>query len=207
MTSSRCGRPISFRAARDNNIQKFLGAPPMENRQLYFDASPISYATFANNKIGVLLVTGTEDDLVDRKRAHRAVPACAQAGRLLRAPVHRPRRAALLDERSDRRADQLFGLSGAAADALSGGEAVVPVARVERSENPGAECKPRCHPGFRFAQAGLRFYFFSSINVPSWRIRGWIASATFARSHGSTTSRFTCRRTHRWCRWRSARAH
>src|SRR6202161_2913905 len=51
----------------DNNIQKFLGAPPMENRQLYFDASPISYAIFANNTIGVLLVTGTEDDLVDRK--------------------------------------------------------------------------------------------------------------------------------------------
>ncbi len=50
-----------------NNIQKFLGASPMENRQLYFDASPISYATFANNKIAVLLVTGTEDDLVDRK--------------------------------------------------------------------------------------------------------------------------------------------
>ena len=51
----------------DNNIQKFMGVPPMENRQLYFDASPISYATFANNKIAVLLVTGTEDDLVDRK--------------------------------------------------------------------------------------------------------------------------------------------
>jgi acetyl esterase/lipase len=49
----------------ENNIQKFLGAPPAENRQLYFDASPISYATFANNKIGVLLVTGTRDDLVD----------------------------------------------------------------------------------------------------------------------------------------------
>jgi acetyl esterase/lipase len=51
----------------ENNIQKFLGAPPAENRQLYFDASPISYATFANNKIGVLLVTGTQDDLVDPK--------------------------------------------------------------------------------------------------------------------------------------------
>jgi acetyl esterase/lipase len=51
----------------DNNIEKFLGAPPMADRQLYFDASPISYATLANNKIGVLLVTGTEDDLVDRK--------------------------------------------------------------------------------------------------------------------------------------------
>ncbi len=51
----------------ENNIQRFLGAPPMESRQLYFDASPISYATYANNKIGVLLVTGTEDDLVDRR--------------------------------------------------------------------------------------------------------------------------------------------
>jgi acetyl esterase/lipase len=49
----------------DNNIQKFLGAPPTENRQLYFDATSISYATFASNKIGVLLATGTADDLVD----------------------------------------------------------------------------------------------------------------------------------------------
>jgi acetyl esterase/lipase len=52
---------------RDNNIEKFIGAPPMENRQIYFDASPMSYATYANNSIGVFLVTGTEDDLVDRK--------------------------------------------------------------------------------------------------------------------------------------------
>jgi len=56
-----------LQGGRENNIQKFMGVPPMENRQLYFDASPISYATFANNAIGVLLVTGTEDDLVDRK--------------------------------------------------------------------------------------------------------------------------------------------
>jgi acetyl esterase/lipase len=51
----------------DNNIQKFMGAALMENRQLYFDATPISYATVSNNKIAVLLATGTEDDLVDRK--------------------------------------------------------------------------------------------------------------------------------------------
>ncbi len=56
-----------LQGGRDNNFEKFMGVPPMEDRQLYFDASPISYATFANNKIGVLLVTGTEDDLVDRK--------------------------------------------------------------------------------------------------------------------------------------------
>lgn len=51
--------------AYGNKVEKFLGVPPMENRQLYFDASPMSYATYANNKIGVLLATGTEDDLVD----------------------------------------------------------------------------------------------------------------------------------------------
>jgi acetyl esterase/lipase len=51
---------------RDANIvEKFLGVPPAENRQLYFEASPISYATFANNKVSLLLVTGTQDDLVD----------------------------------------------------------------------------------------------------------------------------------------------
>ena len=52
---------------RDNNFEKFMAVPPMADRQLYFDASPISYATFASNAIGVLLVTGTEDALVDRK--------------------------------------------------------------------------------------------------------------------------------------------
>jgi len=53
----------------ENNIANFLGATPMDDPQLYFDASPINYATFANNHIGVLLSVGTEDDLVDR-RAH-----------------------------------------------------------------------------------------------------------------------------------------
>jgi acetyl esterase/lipase len=52
---------------RDNNIEKMMGVSPMDSRQLYFDASPISYATFANNKLGVFLVTGTEDDLVPPK--------------------------------------------------------------------------------------------------------------------------------------------
>ena len=51
----------------DNNIQKFMGVPLKEKRQLYFDATPISYATVSNNKIAVLLATGTEDDLVDPK--------------------------------------------------------------------------------------------------------------------------------------------
>jgi acetyl esterase/lipase len=48
-----------------NIVERFLGAPPMADRQLYFDASPISYATLANNQLAVLLVTGTADDLVE----------------------------------------------------------------------------------------------------------------------------------------------
>jgi dipeptidyl aminopeptidase/acylaminoacyl peptidase len=51
---------------RENNIENFLGAAPMEDPRLYFESSPINYATFANNHIGVLLSVGTEDDLVDR---------------------------------------------------------------------------------------------------------------------------------------------
>jgi acetyl esterase/lipase len=74
-----------LQGGRDNNIEKFFGVPPMENRQLYFDASPISYATFANNKIGVLLVTGTEDDLVDRTVQTEAFQlALKQAGFFVR---------------------------------------------------------------------------------------------------------------------------
>ncbi len=52
---------------RENNIENFMGAAPMDDPRLYFDASPINYATFANNSIGVLLSVGTEDDLVDRR--------------------------------------------------------------------------------------------------------------------------------------------
>jgi acetyl esterase/lipase len=52
---------------RENNIENFMGAAPMDNPRLYFDASPINYASFANNQMGVLLAVGTEDDLVDRR--------------------------------------------------------------------------------------------------------------------------------------------
>jgi acetyl esterase/lipase len=58
-----------LQSPRENNIENFMGAAPMDDPRLYFDASPVNYATFANNQIGVLLSVGTEDDLVDR-RAH-----------------------------------------------------------------------------------------------------------------------------------------
>ena len=69
----------------DNNVENLLGAALPENRQLYFDASPISYATYANNKTAVLLAYGTEDDLVDRTQHSEAfLRALKQGGFFVR---------------------------------------------------------------------------------------------------------------------------
>jgi len=51
---------------RDSICEKFLGAGPMDDRRLYFEASPISYAVTSANAVAVLLAWGTEDDIVDR---------------------------------------------------------------------------------------------------------------------------------------------
>jgi acetyl esterase/lipase len=51
----------------DNLVESLLGASLPQNRKLYFDASPISYATFDNNKTAVFVIWGTEDDTVDYK--------------------------------------------------------------------------------------------------------------------------------------------
>ena len=73
---------------RQNNIEWFLGAALPDNRQLYFDASPISYAVTANNKVAVHLSVGTEDDLVDRKANTDAFTlALKQAGFFVRGTV------------------------------------------------------------------------------------------------------------------------
>lgn len=50
---------------RDQIAEKFLGAPPMQNRRVYFDASPVSYATTDHNRARFLLIHGTADDVVD----------------------------------------------------------------------------------------------------------------------------------------------
>jgi acetyl esterase/lipase len=72
----------------ENNIEKFIGVPPTENRQIYFDASPISYAVRANNKVAVHLSVGTEDDLVDRKANTDAFAwALYQAGFFVRTTI------------------------------------------------------------------------------------------------------------------------
>jgi acetyl esterase/lipase len=49
----------------DNLVESFLGASPIEDRKVYFEASPISHATKSNNNTAVYLSWGTGDDVVD----------------------------------------------------------------------------------------------------------------------------------------------
>lgn len=64
----------------DNLVQSFLGAAPMQDRRVYFDASPISYATLGRNGTAVFLGWGDADDLVDpRTQSEPFVLALKQA--------------------------------------------------------------------------------------------------------------------------------
>jgi acetyl esterase/lipase len=64
----------------DNISSAFLGVSPAENRQLYFDASPMSYAIGANNGPAFLLAWGTHDDIVDPVQSEAFLLALKQAG-------------------------------------------------------------------------------------------------------------------------------
>jgi len=47
---------------QDQIVEAYLGAPPMENRDVYYEASPISWAITRNNAADFLVVYGTADD-------------------------------------------------------------------------------------------------------------------------------------------------
>ncbi len=73
---------------RDNISEKFLGAAPTANRQVFFEASPISYATADKNGTRFLLVQGPEDDVVDPATQSAAFGlALKQAGFFVRTLV------------------------------------------------------------------------------------------------------------------------
>lgn len=73
---------------RDQITEKFLGAAPIENRRIYFDASPLSYATRDNNQTAFLIAYGTEDDVVDIATQSTAfVTALKQAGIFVRTSI------------------------------------------------------------------------------------------------------------------------
>jgi acetyl esterase/lipase len=65
----------------DNLVESYLGCSPMQDRRIYFDASPINHAIIGNNKTAVFLSWGTEDDVVDhRAQSHEFLLALKQAG-------------------------------------------------------------------------------------------------------------------------------
>jgi len=71
----------------DNIAQVFLGPSLIDNRQLYFDASPLSYVTTANAGPAFLLTWGTHDDIVDPAQSEAFLLALKQAGFYVRTVV------------------------------------------------------------------------------------------------------------------------
>ena len=65
----------------DPITERFLGARLIDDRRLYFEASPLGYASRGNNQTAFLLAWGTEDDIVDRRSQSEAfLRALKQAG-------------------------------------------------------------------------------------------------------------------------------
>jgi acetyl esterase/lipase len=66
---------------RDQITEKFLGGPPAASRKVFFDASPLSYATIDKNSTKFLLIYGREDEIVDpTTQSDRFLIALKQAG-------------------------------------------------------------------------------------------------------------------------------
>jgi acetyl esterase/lipase len=66
---------------RDQITEKFLGATPAQNRKVYFESSPMSYATIGQSRPRFFLIHGTEDDIVDpNTQARPFLDALKQAG-------------------------------------------------------------------------------------------------------------------------------
>jgi acetyl esterase/lipase len=73
---------------RDNISEKFLGAAPYTNRRVFFEASPISYATVDRNLTRFLLIHGDHDDIVDPStQSMPFLAALKQAGFFVRTVV------------------------------------------------------------------------------------------------------------------------
>jgi acetyl esterase/lipase len=63
----------------DNITEKFIGAPATEERRLYIEASPETYVERRRNETPFLLITGTEDDVVDRSQTDNFLLILRQA--------------------------------------------------------------------------------------------------------------------------------
>jgi acetyl esterase/lipase len=64
----------------DSITEKFIGVPPTKDRRVYFEASPVAYATVDKNRTRFMLIHGKEDDIVDPKQATDFLVLLKQAG-------------------------------------------------------------------------------------------------------------------------------
>jgi acetyl esterase/lipase len=73
---------------RDHITEIFLGETPMESKQLFYEASPLTYTTIDKNHTAFLVVWGTEDDMADpRSQSEMFVTALKQAGFFVRTVI------------------------------------------------------------------------------------------------------------------------
>src|SRR6266513_854083 len=73
---------------RDHIVERFLGASLLDDRRIYFEASPLSYVSAKNNAAAFLVTWGTADDIVDhRTQAEAFLEALKQAGHYVRSVV------------------------------------------------------------------------------------------------------------------------
>src|SRR5262245_34997940 len=73
---------------RDQIVERFLGASLIDDRRVYFDASPLSYVSAKNNGTAFLLAWGTADDIVDHEEQSGVfLEALKQAGHYVRTVV------------------------------------------------------------------------------------------------------------------------
>src|SRR5215475_8370519 len=73
---------------QDQVTEAWLGKSPMESKQLFYEASPLTYTTIDNNQTAFLVVWGTEDDIVDpRSQSQLFVTALKQAGFFVRTVI------------------------------------------------------------------------------------------------------------------------
>lgn len=74
-----------FPSASGRRSESFLGGPPYADRQLYFDASPISHVRHAANRLPVFIAYGTADLVVDPlSQSEPFLRALRQAGHIVR---------------------------------------------------------------------------------------------------------------------------
>lgn len=72
---------------RDHLTEMFLGTSLVEDRRVFFDASPLSYVSVHDNATAFLLAWGTHDDIVDPGQSEVFLEALKQARYLVRSVI------------------------------------------------------------------------------------------------------------------------